>query len=219
VIKGYLKYSLKKNKLLKQALNWLIFLYIKLVYATSRWHFIFPASYEQEVFLNSKSEIFAIWHNRLAFGPGIFLKKQNVEALISPHSDGAIISQVVKYFGFEVVSGSTNKGAVASLKQIMKKLKDGTSIVITPDGPRGPRYQINSSITEIARKYSNGLIPISCECSNYFTLNSWDKLIFPLPFCKITVIFGSKIELSDDKSNNDDKLKMALNELTFKHKS
>ncbi len=186
---------------------------MKIVYLTSRWQFIFPKDYTKEKFLTERGAIFALWHNRLAFGPRIFWGHKDIYALISPHSDGKIIRQIVEKFGFDIISGSTNKEAVAALKTIITKLRNNSNIVITPDGPRGPVYQINSTINKVAKKYNIKLIPISCNTSKYFLLNSWDKLIIPLPFGKITVKIGLPLELTGNEYQDNINLQQVLMEL------
>lgn len=173
-----------------------------------------PASCDEKTFSNLEGTIFGIWHDRLAFGPGIFQSNKKTAALVSPHSDGKIISSIVLKFNFEIIEGSSNKNSGPALKKIIQKLILGSNIVITPDGPRGPRHKIKGSITALARKYSSSLIPIACSCSNYILLKSWDKLIMPLPFGKIIVLIGKPIELGDDNFANDKVLEQSLIDMT-----
>jgi lysophospholipid acyltransferase (LPLAT)-like uncharacterized protein len=180
------------------------------VYLTSRWQFCWPDGYSKEKFLLEHRVIFALWHNRLALGPGIFKYHKDIHALISPHSDGRVISNIVNKFGFGAISGSTNKNPIGALKQIITKLSSGSNIVITPDGPRGPAYKINSNITQIAKKYKAQLIPISANCSKYFRFKSWDRLIMPLPFGKIEVLIGEPLILSHNEEQNNLYLEQAL---------
>lgn len=205
-----IKKFLKKNKYILSFITNLLYSYLKIVYLTSRWQFIFPKDYTKEKFSTERGVIFALWHNRLAFGPRIFLGHKDIYALISPHSDGKIISQIVEKFGFDIISGSTNKEAVAALKTIITKLRNNSNIVITPDGPRGPVYQINSTINKVAKKYNIKLVPISCNTSKYFLLNSWDKLIIPLPFGKITVKIGLPLELTGNEYQDNINLQQVL---------
>lgn len=210
VKKKTLKSLVKKNQFAFQFLSILLYLYLKLVYLTSRWQFHWPDGFSKEKFLLERRVIFALWHNRLALGPGIFKHHEDIYALISPHSDGRVVSGVINKFGFGVISGSTNKNPVKALKQIITRLSSGGNIVITPDGPRGPIYKINSNISQIAKKYKAQLIPISANCSQYFRFNSWDRLIMPLPFGRIDVLIGQPLILTDDEQQNNLSLEQAL---------
>ena len=96
---------------------------------------------------------------------------------------------------------------------MIKKLESGSNIAITPDGPRGPVYKINSSITKVAFKYNIKLIPVACTATRYFTLNSWDKLIIPLPFGQITVKIGEPLDCTGDELQDDNHLAKTLIEL------
>ncbi|WP_375326932.1 lysophospholipid acyltransferase family protein [Candidatus Tisiphia endosymbiont of Nemotelus uliginosus] len=207
-----IKKFFKKNQFILNITTILLYSYLKIVYSTSRWQFIYPQNYTKEKFLTEKRAIFALWHNRLAFGPGMFLGHKDIYALISPHSDGKIISKIVGKFGFDIIRGSTNKEAVIALKTIITKLRNNSNIVITPDGPRGPIYQINSNINKVAQKYNIKVIPVSCNASKYFLLNSWDKLIMPLPFGKITVTIGVPLVLTGDEYQDNINLRQVLME-------
>ena len=192
----------------------MIYLYLRLVYFTSKWHFKWLANCDEKAFSNLEGVIFGMWHDRLAFGPGIFHSNKKTAALVSPHSDGKIISSIILKFNFEIVEGSSNKNSGPALKKIIQKLAQGSNIVITPDGPRGPRHKIKGSVTALAKKYSCNLMPIACSCSNYILLKSWDKLIMPLPFGKIIVLIGEPIKLGDDDTANDKALEQSLNNMT-----
>ena len=206
-----IKKLLKKNNFALSVVTKLLYSYLRVVYFTCRWQFVFPDGYNEQQFLAQKGAIFAFWHNRLALGPGIFTGHKDIHALVSPHSDGKIISDIVNKFGFGVINGSTNKNSVVALKAIIKKLHNGSNIVITPDGPRGPIYKINSNINKVAQKYNIKLIPVSCKASRYFLLKSWDKLIMPLPFGKITAFIGLPLIFMGNENQDDINLAQALN--------
>ncbi|MFU7502884.1 MAG: lysophospholipid acyltransferase family protein [Candidatus Tisiphia sp.] len=205
-----IKKILKKNNFVLSVVTKLLYTYLRVVYFTCRWQFVFPDNYTKQQFLTEKGVIFAFWHNRLAFGPGIFAGHKDIYALISPHSDGKIIGNIVNKFGFGVINGSSNKNPVSALKIIIQKLHNGSNIVITPDGPRGPIYKINSNINKVAQKYNIKLIPVSCSASRYFLLKSWDKLIMPLPFGKITTFIGLPLAFVGNENQDNINLAQAL---------
>ncbi|MFU7500408.1 MULTISPECIES: lysophospholipid acyltransferase family protein [unclassified Candidatus Tisiphia] len=188
----------------------MLYTYLRVVYFTCRWQFVFSDNHNKQEFLAQKGVIFAFWHNRLALGPGIFAGHKDIYALISPHRDGRIISDIVGKFGFGVINGSSNKNPVSALKIIIQKLHNGSNIVITPDGPRGPIYKINSNINKVAQKYNIKLIPVSCSASRYFLLKSWDKLIMPLPFGKITAFIGLPLAFVGNENQDNINLAQAL---------
>lgn len=197
-----LKKFLKRNKFVLSLITILLYWYLRFVYFTSKQKFIFYDNCNKEKFLNEQGAIFAFWHNMLALSPTMFKGHRDVYALISPHLDGKILNDVIGKFSCKVIVGSSNKNPLGALRSIIEKLSQGANVIITPDGPKGPVYKVNSGITEIAYKYNKKLIPIVSTTSRCFRLKSWDKLIIPLPFGTIKVIVGSPLKLTDNKVQN-----------------
>lgn len=210
------KKFLKHNKCLLSITTGLLYWYLQFVYFSSRKKFIFYDNGNKEKFLNEQGVIFAFWHNMLALSPSMFKGHKNIYALISPHLDGKILNDLVGKFRCKVIVGSTNKNPIGALRQIISKLSQGASIIVTPDGPKGPIYKVNSGITEIAYKYNKKLVPIVGGTSRCVRLKSWDKLIIPLPFGNIKIIVGSPLKLTSDKAHNHLVLEQQLINLTEK---
>ena len=91
------------------------------------------------------SVIVATWHQNIYFSIWL-LQKQELTALISSSEDGEVISAVFDHFCYKAVRGSTTRGGIPALKQLIKLLKDKTSVAITPDGPLGPAEKIQSGV-------------------------------------------------------------------------
>ena len=207
MFRRYLKYFVKNNSLVHRLIAYSIFLYLKFVYATSKWSILYQEGAKPQ---DLKGALFALWHRHLAFGMHVFKYYENVSALASSHTDGKIITDVIKMMKFNVVEGSSNRNPTGAVKSIIKLITTGEKVVITPDGPRGPRLKVNSNITRIAYKYKVPLLPVSCSASKYFQLNSWDRMIIPKPFGEITVILGSPIKLSGNSTEDDQLLETKL---------
>lgn len=208
------KKFLKRNKFILSLITILLYWYLRFVYFTSKQKFIFYDNGNKEKFLNEQGAIFAFWHNMLALSPAMFKGHRDVYALISSHLDGKILNDLVDKFGCKVIVGSSNKNPLGALRNIIEKLSQGANVIITPDGPKGPVYKVNSGITEIAYKYNKKLIPVVSTTSRCFRLKSWDKLIIPLPFGTIKVIIGSPLELTNNKVQNHMNLEEYLVNLT-----
>ncbi len=203
MIRKLFKYFLKNSLLIYKISVNIVFLYLKFVYLTSKWKFILPDNLTATEIDKKQGVLFAIWHNRLAFGMHIYKNYKNVFALASSHSDGRLITDIIKKMDYQVIEGSSNRNPTATLKKIIKQINSGNKVVITPDGPRGPRYKINSTITKLGHKYNKPVIPVSCATNKYFQLKSWDKMIIPKPFCIVVVIIGEPLNLSGiEKEDN-----------------
>ena len=164
-----IKKLFKKSQLVKHIVAFYLFGYLKLVYCTTRWTYVFEDKITEKSWKNMRSVVAVCWHDRLAILPkSILHQNKTMHILASPHSDGIIISSVLRMFGFNIIPGSTNKNPMLAVKGIMNVLKSGENVSITPDGPRGPRHKINSNIIAIAQKCESSIIPISCIATNYF---------------------------------------------------
>ncbi|MBA2628503.1 MAG: DUF374 domain-containing protein [Rickettsiaceae bacterium] len=216
MLKKYLKHFLKHSRFIHWLIVRTIYIYLKFVYLTSKWEFIWTDPALKNKFNTLDGALLALWHNRLAFAMHIFKKYDNVFALASSHTDGKIIIDVVRVMDYGVIEGSTNRNPTRAVRSIINLLELGNKIVITPDGPRGPVYKINSTITKIAYKYNKSLIPVSCMATKYFMVNSWDKMILPKPFGKIVVTIGKSIKLSGNVANDDSLLENELLNLSYK---
>ncbi|MDQ6625337.1 MAG: lysophospholipid acyltransferase family protein [Verrucomicrobiota bacterium] len=136
----------------------------------------------------------ALWHNRLLLLPHVirrYLPQRPGAALISASRDGAFLADIVQRFGFDVVRGSSSRKGVAAMLQLADVMANGRDAVITPDGPRGPAYQIGPGIVFLAQKSGAAVVPINMEYSSCWRLKSWDRFILPRPFSTVRVVFGA----------------------------
>jgi len=158
---------------------------------------------EREI-LEEQGNILVFWHSKML--PIIpFLGKRNIVALVSMSEDGELISRVLKKFDYILVRGSTSRGGAAALVKLIKKIKEGYSVAITPDGPRGPARVFQKGAFIITKKTKAKIIPLSYVSSNSYFFNSWDKFELPLPFSKIVLRIGTPLSadsLSGEKEEN-----------------
>jgi len=115
--------------------------------------------------------------------------------LISDHFDGKIIAGVMKYFNLGTIHGSTTRGGAKVLIQGLKSLSDGYDIGITPDGPKGPRYEMSEGVVVMAQKRKTKVIVFNCVPSRYWQLPSWDKFVIPKPFGTLEFYASEPIDL------------------------
>jgi lysophospholipid acyltransferase (LPLAT)-like uncharacterized protein len=138
--------------------------------------------------------ILAVWHNRLLLLPPVFslcFPHRRSVGLISVSSDGDVVSILVERFGHGTVRGSTSRKGVIALRQLVDALVAGTNVLITPDGPRGPLYEVGQGVTFLAQKSDAAVVPMHMEYSSFWRLKSWDRFFVPRPFSKVRIIFGA----------------------------
>lgn len=137
--------------------------------------------------------IFSIWHTNVFFSTYL-LRNNGAYVLISASRDGEIIHRVVKSFGNDSVRGSTGKSGITALKQLIKKLKEGHSAAITPDGPKGPAFEVQEGILTAAARSGCPIVPFHYEGVRQWVFQkAWDKHRIPKPFSTIVVSWGEPI--------------------------
>jgi lysophospholipid acyltransferase (LPLAT)-like uncharacterized protein len=150
---------------------------------------------EAEIFMNGeKNGIFAFWHGRMMLLPAINPPRK-MHVLISEHRDGRLISQVIHHFGQDTVVGSSSRGGSEAVRNIVRLLKKGDNISITPDGPRGPNQQAAMGIVTIARLSQKPVLPVTFSASRHKRLRSWDRFMVAKPFGRLVFCIGAPIML------------------------
>lgn len=151
-----------------------------------------------ENLMNSRKYIMAIWHSRIMLF-SYFFKGMNGSALVSRSDDGEIIARILQAQGHETVRGSTSKGGLRAMSKLIKDLKNKRRPgAIIPDGPRGPRFQVQPGVIMLAKKTGYPIIPASYSAKKIKVFSSWDRFVLPYPFTRCRMVFGKPIPVSPD---------------------
>jgi lysophospholipid acyltransferase (LPLAT)-like uncharacterized protein len=140
-----------------------------------------------------ESYVGALWHNRLLLVAHVlqkFAPHRPGAGLISASRDGDLIAPLIERFGFQVVRGSSSRMGASATLELAGVLEAGRDVLLTPDGPRGPAYELGPGIVFLAQKSGAPIQPINMEFSSCWRVKSWDRFILPRPFSKVRVIFG-----------------------------
>ncbi len=199
-----------KSKTFQLFICWMAHIYVWLVYLTSRWHVI-GQQHIDSMTNSHKPFIVAFWHGRLLMIPPFAPSGVKMNVLISTHNDGELIAKVMEHFKFTMIRGSSKRDALSAFKNVINALKAGDAVVITPDGPQGPRMRLGGNIIKIAQMTSVPIIPMVYSIANGRTLRSWDSFMIAKPFGKGAVIYGEPLHV--DKSLDEEGLKAAGAEL------
>lgn len=171
--------------------------YIRFVHMTCRWRVYHDHIIESYV-LTKTPVIVVFWHNRLFLNALGWTYPVPFYMLISQHSDGQLISRVMQHFGISTIKGSTNRGGAEALRRMLKTLKNGDCLGVTPDGPRGPRFQCSDGIVSLARLSGCDVIPGISASGRRKVLGSWDRFILALPFSRAAFVWGQPLSLKKD---------------------
>ena len=172
------------------------YLMIRLICSTLRYES------EDEQFLfdvetAGKHPILAFWHDRI-FAGVYYFRDRGIAVLTSKSMDGEYIARFISRFGFGAIRGSSSRGGVRALVEMIRLMREGIPMAFTVDGPRGPRYEAKSGPVMLAKKTGNPIVPFVTECASYWQVRSWDRLQVPRPFARACVIFGEPIYVPDE---------------------
>jgi lysophospholipid acyltransferase (LPLAT)-like uncharacterized protein len=145
--------------------------------------------------------IFCVWHNRLAMALASNTEAYRLQwtsagtaAVVSASRDGAFLASILEHFGVQPIRGSSSRrGAQALLEATTWAVEKKHHVVITPDGPRGPRYKVQEGIISLARLTGRPIVPLAYEARPKIVMRSWDKFQIPLPFARCTYSFAEPI--------------------------
>lgn len=188
---------LMRQPAVSAALSWLAARYIRLVWVTGRWR-IENAEIADKMVADGTPFIACFWHGRMLMIPNAWRYDARMSILISHHRDGVFISRTLSHLGIGTIAGSSSRGGGGALVSMVRALKRGEYLGITPDGPRGPRMRAAPGATAAARLSGAVLLPVSYSAARRRVLKSWDRFVVPLPFSRGIVRLGVPIEVSRD---------------------
>ena len=172
------------------------YLFIRVIGSTLR----FESENEQYLFdveAAGRHPILAFWHDRI-FAGVYYFRDRGIAVLTSKSMDGEYIARFISRFGFGAIRGSSSRGGVRGLVEMIRLMREGIPMAFTVDGPRGPRYEAKSGPVMLAKKTGNPILPFVVECGSYWQLKSWDRLQIPKPFSRARVIFAPPIYVRDE---------------------
>ena len=197
------KYDLRDRMLIRLA-DLVFFFAISLIGRTIRWE-VQGIEHLDSVTAAGRQPIYCLWHDRI-FAGTYFLRDRGVVVLTSQSKDGEYIARFLRRFGFGAVRGSSSRGGVKGLVEMIRSMRRGLPMAFTVDGPRGPRYEAKAGPVLLAQKTGNPILPFSVECRRFRTVKSWDRLQIPIPFTKALFTYSTPIYVLPEKAGVDEKL-------------
>ena len=148
---------------------------------------------------NQRGYIFAGWHESMLLTAYRWAKYRPY-TIISNSNDGDLASRMAIRMGRQVARGSSSKGAIAGLWDVLDELKkhDQSHFFVTADGPRGPWRQFKSGAIYLASKTGRRLVLAGVAYDRPWRVRSWDHFVLPRPFSTACVVIGKPIEIPHD---------------------
>ncbi|MCB9887455.1 MAG: lysophospholipid acyltransferase family protein [Planctomycetes bacterium] len=186
----------------KRLLDWLGPLLLRLLART--WRVQHRGAAGLQAMQGEAPLVIVLWHGRMLAAMPIRPHKGRGHAvLVSPSDDGALVTRALAKFGYRVVRGSASRGGARALRDLAAALDGGASIVLTPDGPRGPRHTMNSGGAWLARDGGRPIVTLAIAVDRAWRLRSWDRFTIPKPFARLVVTYGAPRQVPRGCSDDD----------------
>ncbi|WP_300424279.1 lysophospholipid acyltransferase family protein [uncultured Hyphomonas sp.] len=209
--------SLLRHPFVSSLLGYLIWGYMVICARTIRWTVEGETGF-RKAWTDGDGLIVAAWHSRVLLLPTIWSriarklpgKAYQTAMLISMSRDGEAVAKAVSHLGLETVRGSSahkrkkkNKGGVAAIAETSRRLRAGSVVCVTPDGPRGPAEEVQPGAILLAQRSGARVIPYALDCKPVFRLDTWDRFMIPLPFSRGAMIIGEPMAIARDATREE----------------
>lgn len=155
--------------------------------------------------------IYTAWHNRVLLST-YFWRQREIVVMTSRSFDGEYIARFIQRFGYGAARGSSSRGGIGAMVEMVRLMRAGKPGGFTIDGPRGPRYVAKMGAVLLAKKTGNPILPFHITSTRYWhAKKSWDEFQVPLPFGKSLVAIAEPIYVPADA--DEDLLRQKRDEL------
>jgi lysophospholipid acyltransferase (LPLAT)-like uncharacterized protein len=152
--------------------------------------------------VKKQNYVLAFWHSTMLL-PWYLHRDDGFAALTSKSKDGDLLAKQLRHWNYEVVRGSSTKGGDVALGILIDHAKNGYSVAITPDGPRGPAKKFKAGAVITAKKGNIPLVLMGVGIKSKKILHSWDKFQVPNFFSSVKIIYSDPIFV-DNKLSYDE---------------
>jgi lysophospholipid acyltransferase (LPLAT)-like uncharacterized protein len=133
--------------------------------------------------------IYAVWHDSIL---ALMYLRTKIAVMISHHTDGELVTQACQQLGIGVVRGSSTRGGAVALLEMMERAKE-RHLLVTPDGPRGPRHVIRPGLVYLASVTGLPIVLLAIGHSRAWRLKTWDRMAIPWPWSRTHGIVSEPI--------------------------
>jgi len=149
--------------------------------------------------------IYTFWHNRILAITAAFLRvyprgRRGVLVLTSASKDGMWLGELAGRLGMGSVRGSSSRRGATAMRELLEKVGGGYDIAITPDGPRGPKYDLGSGLVFLSQKAGIPIVPCHAHFHGAVRLKTWDRFAIPAPFSRLDVTLGPLLHVPETGS-------------------
>jgi len=152
--------------------------------------------------LDQRPLVASFWHSCMI--PATYIwRNMGIRVMSSNSYDGEYMGRIIHKFGFVAVKGSSSRNAVRALLGLRRALEEGWTVAFTLDGPRGPRRKVKPGPVALGRSSGVPLTMFHAAVEKAWVLNTWDRMMIPMPFSRVLVRFGKLIPVPGEASDQD----------------
>jgi Kdo2-lipid IVA 3' secondary acyltransferase len=160
--------------------------------------------------VRSQNLVLSFWHGNMVIGWFIH-RSLHMKALVSQSNDGEILAAILTTWGYTCIRGSSHRGGKEAMQMMIAEVKNGARLVVTPDGPTGPRHSMKIGAVRTAQQASVPLLIASIYAERKYLLKSWDRFEIPYPFSRVDVQYLGPITI--DPSLDGDSLTQRVRQI------
>lgn len=183
-------------------------MFIELLWWTCRIRFVGRERFD-ELVREEQAVVPVCWHQHLLVCARFVVgRRSGLKSgfMISPSVDGEAPTMLARSYGAHIVRGSGSYTGVRAVRGAHQAIMDGVSPLITPDGPRGPRFKFKPGAIFAAQISGKRVMPMAFAAKPAFVLDTWDKFVLPVPFGRIYIALGEPFtpaqEMSEEEMGN-----------------
>ena len=158
--------------------------------------------------------ILSFWHEHMILMLHSRFRKP-ITVMSSASRDGDLAVTVYNTYGVDAVRGSSTRGGGAALREFVRRARNGSNLVFTPDGPKGPPHKVKEGVILAAKLSGLPIVPIAFAASHHKRLRSWDRMVIPLPLSRVVYLYGEPMSVPRDAEVEEwaTKLEETMNQL------
>ncbi len=184
-----------KQRLILTAITWSAYLLIRFIGPTLRYEYSLAEGGPAD--LNFRPTVFVFWHRCIL--PACYaFRNRRIAVMTSSSFDGEYIARIIELFGYRAVRGSSTRGGVRALLGMHTEIEEGRSVAFTIDGPLGPPYVAKPGPVLLARNTKVPIVAFYVAPESAWVLNSWDRMLIPKPFSRVSVRLGRYLEVPEN---------------------
>jgi lysophospholipid acyltransferase (LPLAT)-like uncharacterized protein len=186
-----------KQRLAIRAADVVFYLLNRLIGRTIRWEVEGQENWEAAS-TDEKIPILTFWHTHI-FAGTYFFQRRRIVVMTSQSFDGEYIARFIQRFGYGAVRGSSTRGGVGAIVEMVRLMRAGCPTAFTVDGPKGPRNVAKMGAVLLAKKTGHPILPFTVTSRSFWTIHkSWDQTQIPKPFTRVRVELAPPIYVPAD---------------------